>query len=58
MKLAVIVHDARDSVHIGGRAETTVKVFELPPEVVKYIEAAKRWEYTTVTLAVTDEDQP
>lgn len=55
MKLAVIVTDARASVHIGGNAETTVRVFDLPPEVVEYIEAAKRLDYTSVSLATTDE---
>lgn len=56
MKVAVIVSDFGAAANIGGDVERTVRTFDLPPEVAEYI-AAKRGQWTTVTLAVA-EDTP
>lgn len=52
VKLAVVVVDFADAAHVpGAHVQTTVKSFDLPMEIVKYI-ANNQKQFTTVSLAL------
>lgn len=52
IRLAVVVADFGDAAHVlGAHVQTTVRTFELAPEVVAYI-AKSQGKWTTVSLAL------
>ncbi len=59
MKIAVIVSDATAMMHTRADLDRWVKVFELPEEIASYINTAtKNSDFTTVSFATIDEEQP
>lgn len=56
MKIAVIISDATHMIHAGLDVTRTTRVFDMPPEMAKYIEANKR-EYVTVSFATVDDKE-
>lgn len=55
MRLAVIVADAGPMVYAGLDLTRTVKVFDLPDDIARYI-TKNRASHSTVTLALEDDD--
>lgn len=56
MKIAVIIADAAHMIHAGLEVTRTTRVFDMPPEMARYIEANKG-QYITVSFATVDEAQ-
>lgn len=56
MKIAVIVCDASGYAHAGLDVTRTVKIFDLPKDVADYIAGYSANQYSTITLALTDEE--
>lgn len=56
IRLAVIVADFGHAAHIpGAHVETTVKAFDLAPEIVQYI-AKNQGQWSTISLALEMSD--
>lgn len=55
MKIAVIVSDAAAMIHTGAELHRVVRVFELPQEIADYITKGNAGSYSTVSLAVVEE---
>ena len=57
MKLHVVVSDYGAAANIGGNVEITAKAFDLPEEIAEYIRS-RQGEWTSVTIAFEDEEEP
>lgn len=56
MKLAVIVSEFGAAANVGGSVETTVKTFDMPPEVAEFIHKHKG-QWTTISLGIEHDEQ-
>lgn len=54
MKIAVIVSDAAGAVHAGLDVTRSTRVFDLPPDMARYIETNSQ-QYMSVSFAIVDE---
>lgn len=57
MKIAVILSDATAMMHTGADLDRTVRVFDMPPEMAKFIESRAPQSYVTVAFAIVEEPQ-
>jgi hypothetical protein len=58
MKIAVIVSDATGAAHVQGMdIERYVGVFEMPPEMERYVKANTKG-YVSISFALVDDEEP
>jgi hypothetical protein len=56
VKIAVVVNDMGAALHMGADVQVTVRVFDVPDDMARYVEKANGSGESTVTFALVDEE--